>query len=467
MSLNNAIPALPPSLLQAISSSGGGRVVLVLGAGCSNESPTSLPLSGDLSVECHRKLVEDGILEDGEVGDRSDLSAVAEAVFCKTGSQSPVVERFPPDSFRHAEPNEGYLIMAALLLEGALADTLTLNFDCAARTALSQLGARERVSTIRGPEDHTQLGTRNLIYLHGDIDRDHDDIILRPKALEDAWRERWGQVITQKVLAGPVTVFVGLGTPASVLIDTTKRIHAAIDRPKANVFVVDPIAHGDSSLADALEIPQESYLCIGWGELMRALAQRVVKEHMAAMEHDCDELAKEPDYEDEDVSDLCRRLAEIGLVRLGQLRAAWMLEGGSYLPHDPGISLRLFSILIIGIRLVERLSNRQANFVDEGLVEFCQDNRVVRVMVCSGRGWMNYARIDAELRKRRDILRSQGKASSVALIGGIVPSTFVATPADIVTGTDRYDLVTGPEHFMIVNIDELRADPELVHQVVG
>ena len=466
MSLNSAIPTLPPSLLHAISSPGGGRVVLVLGAGCSNEEPTSLPLSGDLSEECHRKLVADGILKEGEVDDRRDLSAVAEAVVCRTGSQSALIERFPPDKFRYAEPNEGYLIMAALFLEGALADTLTLNFDSAARTALGRLGAGERVSTIRGPEDHTQLGTRNLIYLHRDIDSDHDDIILRPTALEDAWRERWGQVIAQRVLAGPVTVFVGLGTPASVLIDTTKRIHAAIGG-QASVFVVDLIASEDSYFANSLNVASEDYLRMGWSEFMRTLSRRVVTEHGTAIERDCYELITENKYAGEQLSDLCRRLTEVGLVRLGQLRAAWMLEKGSYLPHEPGIPLRLFTYLVLGVRMVERLSNWQANFVDEGLVEFCQDNRVARVMVCSGRGWMNYARIETELRKRRDLLRSQGKASSVALIGGIVASTYVATPSDIVAGTDRYDLVTGSEHLMIVNIDELRTDPELIHQVVG
>ena len=138
MSLN---PTLPPSLLHAISSPGGGRVVLILGAGCSNEDPTSLPLSGDLSAECHRKLIADRILTEGEVIDKRDLSAVAEAVVSRTGSQSALIERFPPDAFRYAEPNEGYLIMAALFLEGALADALTLNFDSAARTALGRLGS--------------------------------------------------------------------------------------------------------------------------------------------------------------------------------------------------------------------------------------------------------------------------------------------------------------------------------------
>ena len=441
---------------------------MVLGAGCSNEAPTSLPLSGDLSEECHRKLVEDGILGEGEVGNRRDLSAVAEAVFCKTGSQSDLVKRFPPDSFRHAEPNEGYLIMAALLLEGALADTLTLNFDFAARTALANLGARERVSTLRGPEDHAQLGTRNLIYLHRDIDSDHDDVILRPTALEDAWRECWGQVIAQRVLAGPVTVFVGLGTPASVLIDTTKRIHTALGR-QASVFVVDLIAHEDSNFANSLNVASEDYLRMGWSEFMRALSRRVVAEHRAAIERDCYELIRENDYEEEEekeLSDLCRRLTEIGLVRLGQLRAAWMLAKGSYLPHEPDIPLRLFTSLVLGVRMVEKISDRNASFVDEGLVEFSRNSHVARVMVCSGRGSMSYARIETEVRKRQQILRQQGKASSVALVGGVESSSEVATPSDIISDTDPYDLVTGPGHLRIFSIAQLRADPELVHEVV-
>ena len=110
--------------------------MLVLGAGCSNEEPTSLPLAGDLSHRCFRQLVNDGVLCEGDVEDPRDLTAVAEAVFRETGGQTDLVDLFPPDEFRNARPNDGYLIMAALLLEGALGDTLTLNFDNAARNAL-------------------------------------------------------------------------------------------------------------------------------------------------------------------------------------------------------------------------------------------------------------------------------------------------------------------------------------------
>ena len=155
-----------------------------LGQGVPTKNPHRSRCPGDLSEECHRQLVADRVITDSEVGDKRDLSAVAEAVVCKTGSQRDLIERFPPDAFRHAEPNEGYLLMAALFLEGALADVLTLNFDSAARTALGRLGVRAQVSTVRSPEDYTHLGTHNLIYLHRDIDSDPDSIILRKEDLE-------------------------------------------------------------------------------------------------------------------------------------------------------------------------------------------------------------------------------------------------------------------------------------------
>ena len=77
------------------------------------------------------------ILGEDDVDDQRDLSAVADAVVQTTGSQRELIDRFPAGEFRLAKPNEGYLIMAALLLEGAVANALTLNFDLAARTALA------------------------------------------------------------------------------------------------------------------------------------------------------------------------------------------------------------------------------------------------------------------------------------------------------------------------------------------
>ncbi len=356
--------------------------------------------------------------------------------------------------------------MAALLLEGAVADALTLNFDLAARTALAELGAGVSVSTIRGPDEHAEIGTRNLIYLHRDIDSPADELILRTAQLDEAWREHWQEVIARRVLAGPVTVFVGLGSPASVLVETTQRIRAALGTPQAGVYVVDPLAHEDSRFAAALKIPAEDYFRMGWGEFMRMLAQRLVEEHRAALEQDCAALIKDLDIETEDVTDLCGRLSEIGLLGLGRLRAAWMLDSGSYLPHSPGTPLHLFSNLVLAIRMVERVSGRQARFDEDGLVEFSTDGYVTRVMVCSGNGWMTGARVEAELNKRRQAMQRLGRAPLVALVSGVEPGPDTATPSNIAGSSHPDDLVTGPSLLRIISVHELRSDPSLVRQVI-
>ena len=438
----------------------------MLGAGCSAEDPTGLPLAGDLSAECCRRLIADGVLTEDEVDDRRDLSAVAEAVYQKTGSQRELIDRFPLSAFRQAEPNEGYLIMAALLMEGVIVDTLTLNFDLTARTALATLGTGARVSTVRGPEEHTQLGARNLIYLHGDIDSPPDELILRAADLEKAWQEHWQEVIAQRVLAGPFTVFVGLGSPAPVLVETTKRILAARGTPPATAYVVDPLPHEDSGFAAALGIASGEYFPMGWSEFMRALAQRVVEEHRASVENDCAALSEELGMEAEDVGDLCSRLAEIGLLGLGRLRAAWMLGSGSYLPYEEGTPLRLFCDLVLGVQMVERVSGRQARFSEDGLVEFLGDGYVTQVMVCSGGGWRTGALIEAELSKRRKTMVPKGRVPPVALVAGVASSPDIATPSDITADTDPNDLVSGPAQLRIVSIVSLRDDPGRVKEVV-
>ena len=457
---------LPDQLSQAISSQGGGRVVLVLGAGCSKEDPTGLPLGGELSEDCLRQLIRDGVLSEGEVTDERDLSALAEAVFQKTGSQRELTERFPQNAFRCPEPNEGYLIMAALLLEGAVSDTMTLNFDFAARKALTALGAKEAVSTISGPQDFANLGTRNLIYLHRDIDSPPDDIVLRSTQIDQGWWGSWQQVIAQRVLASPCVVFVGLGSPASVLLETTKRIVESVGRPRVTVYVVDPSAHDDSLFASTLQVGSKEYFRMGWSGFMRELTQPVIKEHLVAIAGSCDELTQEMQVEAEDVADICQRLMQLGLVGLGRLRSAWMLENTPYTAYQQGLSLRLFSSLILGVRLLERLIAREARFGKDGLVDFFRDGYATRVMVCSGGGTRTRPMVEAEIEKRYRSMRVQGKAPSFALIAGVEHGPEGSTPRNIAVETDPDDLVAGVGDFHFLYVSEIRSDPATALRVI-
>ena len=385
----------------------------------------------------------------------------------KAETQRELVFQFPPDEFRAAQPNNGYLIMGALLLEGALADVMTLNFDRAASTALANLGARADVSTLRGPTDHRLLGQRNLIYVHGDIDRDPDEMILRSAQLDD-WEGHWQEVIAARVLTSPVVVFVGVGTAASLLVATTTRIHEAL-KFGAHAYIVDPVPHEDSTLAKALSVTHGNYLRVTWGDFMDSLAERVVEEQREAIKDACDAVMGEPGSHEEDVEDICRRLAALGLVGLGQLRSAWMMSDRNYLPHQSMGSLNYFANLLIGIGMLERVSGRLAEFSADGLVEFVREQGyATRAMVCFGGGVQNRASLEAKLHTRRENMRRQGRDASVALVAAVEPSgQEIVTPTNIAVGDDQHDLILGPSSLEVFSFEEFRADETLVQKVIG
>ena len=156
---------LPPDLLQAIAEPTGSRVVLLVGAGCSLEPPTSLPLSRQCAEQAHAELLAEGVLAIGDCSDPSDLSVLAETVADRTGSQDALIGRMHPNCFKTAQPNHGHTLAAILLRERAISCVVTLNFDLALSSALAMVGGDD-VEVIQGPEDHGRLGTINLVYLH-------------------------------------------------------------------------------------------------------------------------------------------------------------------------------------------------------------------------------------------------------------------------------------------------------------
>ena len=444
--------------------------MLVLGAGCSMEEPTNLPLAGDLSQKCHQQLLLDGVLQPGEVHDHHDLSQVADVVFKKTGSQEQLISCFPPEVFRTAPANSGYKIMAVLLLEGALSDAMTLNFDLAAHHALTDLRITTEVSEVRGPEYHAQLGNQNIIYLHRDINCNPDDLILRSDALDAAWEDRWEQIVAHRVLASPVVVFVGLGSPASVLIKTTQRVASAKGGSLEGVYVVDPTDYASSDFAKALNLPYENYVCMGWGAFMDRLSRRLVEKHRNAITKDCELLVTQRSkttsaIASEDVSDICEQLTEGGILRLGEIRARWMLRNSPYQSLGDSAALHRFCDLILGVRMLERLSESKARLYVDGTVAFCLDRPSTEVIVCSGEGWMTMAQLDAEVSKRCEDLRSRGREPSFALVSAFVGSSELAPPQTITMGEEPNDLVTRSRRFEIIDLESVRLNPQVIDEV--
>jgi hypothetical protein len=447
-------------LLNAVSQQ-RGLVVLVVGAGCSLEAPTNLKLARDYALEIHRKLIDDGVLDDGDCLDPEDLSLVTTAVFEKRARQAPVVERLPRSVFRTCRPNEGYVLAAALLREGSISCVLTINFDLAMSNALSEVSASD-VTVIAGPTDLPQLGASTVIYLHRNVDETNlERWILRREALEEEWRDDWQQVVAQRVMAAPITVFAGLGSPAAVLTETISRIRQAV-ADVLRAYVVDPAA--ETAFAGALDLPETAHIRLGWGEFMRALARRVAAEHRADLESACRNLCDDHGWasEKEGVGAVCGRFADLGLLLVGKLRARWLFDDQMYAPDDARRDL--VADLILGVALIERGLEATALYREDGAVEFRQNGTIVAIVLpASGAGTRRWTALEARIRTAATTMRAEMRPTH-ALVGGVQGErpNQVSPPEDVVTGETTDDIISGLVAVHLVSIDDLRNDPEVI-----
>jgi hypothetical protein len=458
---------LPSKLLEAVSSPGGGKIALVLGAGCSVEWPTNIPVSSVCSTEIHRRLVADRILLDGDCENPADLSAVADAVFTKRNSQRDVVQRLRDEcDLKLATPNDGYWIAAALLFEGVISSVVTLNYDLALSNALSGLGAGKVVGVVESPEDLVHQKAINLYYLHRNANAaDPESWVLRTAALNVEWKGHWELIIANKVLAAPVVLFAGLGTPVAVLIESTKLLRAAL--PAAtNLYLADPGDMATSKFFQALGLNAAHFIPSGWGALMEALSKRLLEEQIEKLGHSARRKIQEDNLPNEDITQLLATLQNMGIVRVGRLRALWLLYEKPYRVFDESI-LGLLADLLLALATMARVSGAEAVIVEDGRVEFKRAGRTVTsFIVASGNGHRAKLAVEAELQKRRTRYL---QAPTGALVAGTSASwtTPPTPPKDIVEGEElKNDILRGPTALPLIHISELRDNHDLIRQVV-
>ena len=458
---------LPPELLQAVSSPGGGKIALVLGAGCSVERPTNIPVSSVCSTEIHRCLVADGILRDGDCANPADLSAVADAVFIKRKSQRDVVERLRDQyELKLATPNDGYWIAAALLFEGVISSVVTLNYDLALSIALSELGAGKIVGVVERPEDLVHQKTINLYYLHRNANSADPELwVLRTAALNVEWKDHWEPIIAGKVLAAPVVLFAGLGTPVAVLIESTKLLKAALPA-LTKLYLADPGDMASCTFFQALVLDASVYIRSAWGDLMEALSKRLLEEQIAKLGQAARRKIQEDNLPNEDIAGLLEALQNMGIVKVGRLRAHWMLYEKPYRIFEENI-LGLLADLLLALATLARVSGAEAVIIEDGRVEFKRAGRTVTsFIVASGSGHRGKLAVESEVQKRRT---KYSQSPTAALVGGTSASwtTAPTPPKDIVEGEEsKNDILRGPTAFPLFHISELRDNHRLIQELV-
>jgi hypothetical protein len=460
------VVVLPSDLLHAVVER-RRLIALVVGAGCSFEPPTNLQLARAYAEEAYRRLVQDGELGADDCPDPSDLSALASAVVAKCGSQRPLVIRLPRHDFRMARPNSGYMIAAALLRESVLAAVITLNFDLALTAALGELGATD-VDIITGPLAMNTLGEAAVIYLHRSVEEnDVERWILTTEALERDWRDGWEEVITRRVTACPVVIFAGLGSPAAVLTESVTRVRQPLNPDQHHIYVVDPSA--TTQFQSALDLSSDAHVQTGWCAFMLDLAARLLGEFIEEMISTAHQLCDENQWNDEvgHIPDLVKRLHAIGLVSLGKLRSAWLMSDEPYLP-EIAPRRRLIADLLLGVGLIERTIGRTARFRDNGTVELIDSSSVIgSILPMSGSGTLRWAGLEAKA------LEFVGRIDStlrpeIVLTSGVTGhrSSATAAPEDIIAGATTDDIVDGIGRPRFLSVDDIRADPGAVAEVL-
>jgi len=459
--------ALPSALLKAIAAEGGGQVVLVIGAGASHEEPMRVPMSRKCSRDAHERLVADGVLNSGECPDPDDLSVLADTVFAKKAVQKPLVERMPIGRFKSAIPNQGCLLAAALLREGAVHSVITLNFDRGMQKALSDLGSIEDVAIILGPQEHDRLSATNLIYLHRSVDADPEEWILRTVSLEEAWKDQWEEVIVQRVIGAPITVFAGLGTAAGVLVSAANHIREVVPE-EARVFLVDPDERSNSDFAAELQLEGDEYLQLGWSEFMSLLAQRLVLRFVGELNEASRALVAQEGWSDPDPRPLCERFGELSLLGFGKVRARWLLYGGPYLPHN-AIETKLLADLLLSVGFIERFTNTTAAFYEDGVVAFHRDEKIVTSAVfVSGGGHLSWQAMEAHansdhFRQPRPIGAPRFAIFAAAREGR--PET--APPEDLLEDPVEENIVGDEGRLESFSVSELRHSDEVMKRMVA
>ncbi len=424
---------------------------MVLGAGCSLEAPTSLKLSWQYSVEAHDALVADGVLSDGECSDPGDLSVLAEVVHEKTGSQHEVVRRLPLSTFRLARANSGYLLAAALMMEGSVSCIATLNYDLALTDALRQLGADD-VGVVAGPSDLGTFGNKAVIYLHRNVEEgDLERWILRREALETEWESSWEELVASRISASPVLVFAGLGSPAKVLTSSVERVRGIVTEVP-DVYLVDP--KQDTPFADDLSVPADNLVCATWTAFMERFAARVALECCNALRVEAGRIADDNGWsiDSSRCGNLIEAIEDMGLLSVGKVRAKWLGVERDYSAETPESTASLaYLMLVMGHLLSD--DNLSLRLTLDGLVEVGADNGSVRrLMGIHGGGVKSWAAAE-QLAGR--VLTATDPLPDIVMAGGFtgVPLGDLAPPSDIVAGNADDDIVAGWQGPRIVDAE--------------
>lgn len=362
---------LPASLLAALDRPGSLDVVLVVGAGCSTESPTNLELASEYSRQAHEALVRRGVI--GEIAKPWDLSELADEVVRATGSQKLLVAELPMQKMKQAKANEGYRIAAALQIDGFVRSVLSLNYDAAGTAAISELSSgyetNSEIHVVESVHDLPIHGSRSYIFLNGSSHSPSADLILTTSALKSAWVGSWTQVVVTQAMNVPVVAFVGLGSPAQVLSETLALIVTAVG-DSTSYLLVGPGDQTASEFAVDIRIAPTNCVDATWTDFMESCAAAACDAQLRLLEGQFAAIEEQAGVVRVDVSPVTQLIRDLGLLGFGNVRKQWATASSGYHPHPlAGLELMQLADVIHFLGEIHETWGREVELNRSGYVQ--------------------------------------------------------------------------------------------------
>lgn len=454
---------IPSEILTAITRETGGGLVVVLGAGCSLESPTSLRLASEYARDGYRKLVANGrVPENADLNDE-DLAAVAS--YCvEHAKREALRELVPLEPFRLAESNVGTQIVMALLREDLVRMVVTLNLDLSANNALTKVSSNSDVVVISRQDQHGAYGVRNLVYLHGNVSEQPDLWVLTTEDLVKAETSGWHQLMAVMATAASVTLFAGMGSEANVFARSVQWIRANLPEGQTSVYLASLDDGPVSEFASSLKIDNEHYIKLGWCDLMRAIGHRACQEMTSVLLESANAVQREASwrYSNVDCTGIEQPLLRLGLIGLGQVRALWLGDDTNYLPQR-GIPQqevnRLAELLVLAAAVAIHLGT-SFNVSTFGAIDF---EERPSVLLRSG-GRFDWTALETRVRREyREAPNAHLFPRQAILAHARNRPTNNRVPLDIVDGGgDPRDVAVGDSQVTFLDFDDVLANPGLV-----
>ena len=465
MTKNSELP-IPHWLLDAAANC-NDQLVMIIGAGCSKERPTSLPLASECAEEVYRKLTEDNVLAMDENLDSSDLSLVAQLAHEATGSNEALVKRLRPQKFVNARPNRGHRLAIALMLEGAVRDIVTLNFDLALSSAVSDIaGSTDLVSSILGPEQHDRLATRNIIYLHRSANAPYDDWILTADQL-DEWKDSWEEIVVNRVAPTPNVVFVGLGAPANVLTHSIKQIGEVLEGNKNKICYVNPTNLDNSPFATELNVGNENHVKAGWCEFLEHLSDRVKRERLNSLINDVESVLEDFEHP-KNAERIATALGEGDLLLLGQLCARALQDSTARYRPVVDTDKGLVATLLAALETVAAEIEAPIMFSSDGVVRIQLEENGANITILLGSG-CGRRRFSAVAEEMLNECGSQHTGMTILLIGSCIdgkdPNSKL--PGSLVGEDSPESLVGSALQTRLIDCTDLLQNPSLIDEAIS